>query len=355
MYLYQKRHTEEDIMAETKQKLLSVLKIMERTDAKTPLNAQDISDILANEYGMEGVERKSIYRDLAVLETAGFHVRQCDDKRNGWYMEHHSLDDWEIKLLMDSVLQASCISEKETDALNNKLLSMVSARGRQRFKKMLVPKNHNKIAPADTDALNNQIELLLESVFLGKRVNFKYIAYDSNLKPFYRHDEKIYDFSLYSLYYSKNTYYMIGSDSSHEGLSNFRLDRIRQLTLTDEPAVPATEVLGKNAEITLQSYIETRVDNYGGNKIQLTLECEPTDIAMLILKDFAGSEGDVSVGSRPTITHLPNGNIQVRLMKQNSPTLINWIMEYSNMFWVVGPEDVKAAVKERLTGALSHY
>ena len=49
---------------ERKEKLIRVLQIMQTTDEKTPLNATQIVKRLDTEYELEGVERRSIYRDI---------------------------------------------------------------------------------------------------------------------------------------------------------------------------------------------------------------------------------------------------------------------------------------------------
>ena len=52
---------------ETKEKLIRVLQLMQTTDEKTPMNATQIVEKLSTEYELEGVNRKSIYRDIASI------------------------------------------------------------------------------------------------------------------------------------------------------------------------------------------------------------------------------------------------------------------------------------------------
>ena len=53
---------------ETKEKLIRVLQLMQTTDEKTPMNATQIVEKLSTEYELEGVDRRSIYRDIALLQ-----------------------------------------------------------------------------------------------------------------------------------------------------------------------------------------------------------------------------------------------------------------------------------------------
>ena len=49
------------------------------------------------------------------------------------YKEKHAFDDWEIKLMMDAVQQAKCVSVDEAAVIREKLLALTSNRGRSRF------------------------------------------------------------------------------------------------------------------------------------------------------------------------------------------------------------------------------
>ena len=112
-------------MAERKEKLIRVLQIMQSTDERSPLNATQIVDRLANKYELREIDRRSIYRDIVLLQSCGYDIEQCDDKRKGWYMKKHAFEDWEIKVMLDAVCQAKCISTEEASAIKEKLLALV--------------------------------------------------------------------------------------------------------------------------------------------------------------------------------------------------------------------------------------
>lgn len=52
---------------------------------------------------MENVHRTSIYDDVRLLQSCGYPIKQAENSHKGWYMEKHLLEDWEIKLMLDSV------------------------------------------------------------------------------------------------------------------------------------------------------------------------------------------------------------------------------------------------------------
>ena len=67
------------------------------------MNASQIVEKLDSEYNLGDVDRRSVYRDISMLQYCRYRISQCKDKRKGWYMEKHAFDDWEIKIMMDAV------------------------------------------------------------------------------------------------------------------------------------------------------------------------------------------------------------------------------------------------------------
>ena len=68
-----------------KEKLIRVLQILEETDEKSPMNATQILKYLEEEYQIEQVDRRSVYRDIKMLQFCGYEIYQCADKKMGWY------------------------------------------------------------------------------------------------------------------------------------------------------------------------------------------------------------------------------------------------------------------------------
>lgn len=193
---------------ERKKKLIRVLQILETTDKKTPINATSIVEKLENEYNVGKVDRRSIYRDIAMLQSCGYKIEQAKDKRKGWYLDKHAFEDWEIKIMMDAVQQARCVSEKEAADIREKLLKLTSNRGRSRFSHMMLPLSGN--VSTNTN-IGIYIELMLEAMFLHKKIEFQYTEINDKMQKVLRKDGKYYNLNLYAIYWSDNNYYLIGS------------------------------------------------------------------------------------------------------------------------------------------------
>ena len=153
-----------------KEKIIRVLQLFQTTDEKTPMNAVQISQKLEEEYGMENVHRTSIYDDVRLLQSCGYPIKQAENSHKGWYMEKHLLEDWEIKLMLDSVQQARCVSVHEANEIRNKLLNLTSQRGRSRFSHMIMPLPRNV---RGVGQIGEYIEIMLEAMYLHKKIRFQ--------------------------------------------------------------------------------------------------------------------------------------------------------------------------------------
>ena len=155
---------------ERKEKLIRVLQIMQTTDEKTPLNATQIVKRLDTEYELEGVERRSIYRDIALLQDCGYDIV---------YMNTHAFADWQIKIMMDAVQQARCVSLNEATKIRENLLNLTSKRGRSRLTHMMQqhPGNVNV-----NENIGIYIETMLEAIYQHRKIEFQYTEINDSMK-----------------------------------------------------------------------------------------------------------------------------------------------------------------------------
>lgn len=329
---------------ERKEKLIRVLQILETTDSKSPLNATQIVDRLESEYNLDGIDRKSIYRDVKLLQSCGYPIDQKSDKRLGWYMREHAFEDWEIKIMMDAVQQARCISVDEAKDIRERLLRITSKRGRSRFSHLMMPLAGNVNVD---EKIGHYIETMLEAMFMHKKVVFQYTEIDDEQNVVLRKEGREYVLNLYEIYWSDNNYYMIGAHDNHSELVSYRLDRVVNMKMSEEYAIDARDRIGENAELKIQDYIKKSVNHFIGDTIKVEVEYEPSQKTNAILYDFAGKDAQV--------VKLDNGRCRASFYKAESVTLTRWFMQYAGMFTAVGPEKLRKEIFEKIKNALDEY
>lgn len=331
-------------MAERKEKLIRVLQIIQSTDEKSPLNASQIVERLDKKYELADIDRRSIYRDIVLLQDCGYPIVQCKEKRKGWYMQKHTFEEWEIKVMLDAVSQAKCISVEEAADIKEKLLSLMSERGRSRLSHLMVPKSGNA---KSTQELGKYIEMMLEAMHQGKKIEFQYTELNSNLDRVLRMDGYFYKLNLYTICWDSNNYYLIGNHDKYDNLAHYRLDRIENMRISELDTTPAEVKLGQNPEMQIQEYIEKSVAQFSGEKVRVKLVYEPNQANNGIIHDFAGED--------PWIRQLNDGKTEISFTKLNSPTLVAWLLQNANRFTVVEPEDIRNQILEQIQESLRNY
>jgi predicted DNA-binding transcriptional regulator YafY len=167
---------------------------LQTTDSKTPINATQIINKLENEYVIGKTDRRSIYRDVKMLQFCGYPIEQAKDKKQGWYMDKHAFEDWEIKVMMDAIQQARCVSVDEAKNIREKLLELTSKRGRSRFSHMMMPLHNNVDVHTK---LGEYIEIMLEAMFMQKKIQFQYTEINDKMEKVLRRGGKYYTLNLY--------------------------------------------------------------------------------------------------------------------------------------------------------------
>lgn len=331
-------------MAERKEKLIRVLQIMQSTDEKSPMNAANIVERLSTKYELEDVDRRSIYRDMVLLQDCGYPIKQCDDKRKGWYMEKHAFEEWEIKVMLDAICQARCITVDEASSIKEKLLELVSERSRSRLSHLMVPEASNT---KNSQNLGKNIELMIEAMHQGKKIEFQYTELNNNLERVLRLEGYYYKLNLYTICWDNNNYYLIGNHDKYDNLTHYRLDRIENMRISELDMTKAEVKLGQNPEQKIREYIKQSVSQYSGEKVRLTLEFTPNQTNNSIIHDFVGDD--------VWLRKLKNGNLEITFSKLNSPTLIAWLLQNAGRFKVVKPDDIREQIVEQLKESLKYY
>lgn len=328
-------------MAESKLKLLRIIEILKETDEQSPLTAPEICKKLRL-YGIPA-ERKSVCRDINLLIDAGYKINLCKDKRNGYYMSSHEFGDWEIKILLDAIWQAKCITYDDSKMISDKLLAQSSERGRKILKQIISVENKNK---SQDPYAKEYIKTLIEAMYLERKVSFQYTDRDKNMKRVLRYGGYEYKVNPYTIVWQNETYYLICNIDKYDNLSNFRLDRMENLKIcSDEKYRDPKELLGVNPSLRMQEYVNTSVNHYGGNVIRLKLECEEADMNMLY--DFTGKN--------VRIRDQGNGKLLVTFEIQDSEGLINWLMQFGKIYKVVEPVEIKEKLIRRLKETIEKY
>lgn len=233
-----------------KQKILSLLRILsDRTDEDHAMTLTEISEELARQ-GIES-ERKSLYRDIAALNEAGFPVGVLRSRDVRYYWKGAPLTRKDHLLLSTLLRVAPNVPRKRKHELEGKLHGLASLPEREACYGDLLSVIPDR---AVSERVYSNAEFLLDAVLSGKKVRFVYKGSSlRDMTPRRRNASSVQLVSPYRLVWCDG-YFLVGADGSGE-LSFYRVARMEDLTLTDSVAEDIREI-GGDLDFDLEQYIK---------------------------------------------------------------------------------------------------
>ena len=280
--------------------IVNILDILRKySDANHRLSQKEISDLLQSEYGVTA-ERKAIRRNILGLMECGYEieytetVRMVPNPKTGVPEESYLWSDFylvrdftdaELRLLIDSLLFSRHIPYSQCKELVEKLEHLSNKYFRAHVRHIhTMPESQ----PTNKE-LFYTIEILDEAISEGKKVSFTYMDYgtDKNMHRRCRQDGTVREYvvSPYQMAAKEGKYYLICNHDRFDNVSNYRVERIAEIKLLDEPARPFATLEGSGGKrLDLAKYMAEHIYMYaGGNthvKFRIVREmiCDVLDI-----------------------------------------------------------------------------
>ena len=339
--------------------LFNILDILRKySDENHRLSQKQIEEILLKDYEMK-VDRKTIKASLMSLEEFGYdleysEVTRPNNKKTGDleentitsdYFLRKDIEDSELRLLIDSLLFSKHISYNQCKDLIGKLekLSTVYFKSRVRH-----------IATMPHDRTNNQqlfltIDILDEAISQGKKVSFKYMEYNTDLsqtaKKSASGEDRIYVVSPYQMAAKEGKYYLICNYDYYDDISNYRVDRMKDVEVLDEKAKPFEKLKGSNGQrLDLAKYMNEHVYMYSSDTTRVKLRIIRPMISDII--DMFGSDVRFMDQAEDAVT------VQV---VANETSVVQFAKNFSPHVIVLEPANVRQKVIDMLKEGLEGY
>ena len=252
--------------------------------------------------------------------------------------------DAELRLLIDSLLFSKHIPYSQCKELVEKLEGLSNVYFRSRVK-------HIRTMP-DTAPQNRQlfytIEVLDEAISMGRKVSFRYTPFGPDKQRRPRTDEAgkpmEYTVSPYQMAAANGRYYLICCTDPHDNVSHYRLDRIADIRMTDEPARPARTLQGLEHGVDLPKHMAEHVYMFAGPSQPVTFRMKKYLLDDVI--DWFGTEIAFSDESEDEVT----ARITVNLAAMR-----RWAVQYSPHTRILSPESLAKEVTQDLRSAANNY
>lgn len=311
----------------SRDRLLQLIEVMQKeSDRDNPLSLNEIIDKMQVDVDLN---KDTLSLDLKALQTS--ELLQIDsESRIGretvyWY-EGIGLELHELRLLLDAVVAARFIPHKETRKLVDQL---------KRFSgKRITDEMDSQIYIADEPGVAIQqigysIPTLHEAVQSSKIIQFQYGKYNTDKEFVLNRNGDYYEMKPYGLIWSQDFYYLIAQSVDQPIMKHFRVDRMREVTLTDCS-------FAKEPGFEMNKYLKKLFHMYSGEDIDIVVEFDNHLINVVI--DRFGPTADV----RPQ----ENGRFQLFTKGIYSDGLVRWLLTWGSDAKVLHPPKLVERMKE---------
>lgn len=316
---------------------LYILKILHRhSDYEHPLTQAQIAAYLRDECDFTA-ERKAIGRNIGELKEAGYEIESV---RGGTYLAGRRFEDSELRLLIDGVLQSKHVTAKHSADLIEKLCSLSSKHFRSHLKNVY---SVNEWSKTENRAVFLNIDLFDKAIGEGKKVEFRYNKYEVDGKL---HPRSLHRVSPYQLILQNQRYYLLGHSDFFGGMSAYRMDKISNMKVCNECAVPIATIKGYENGIDYKRisagmpYMYTDLPQ----RIEFIADVEIADQVV----DWFGKDVRMTV--------LADNAQKMRVSLIASPLAMeHWATQYVNHVVVTKPDALREKIKKSLEEALKNY
>ncbi|MDQ3417930.1 MAG: WYL domain-containing protein, partial [Acidobacteriota bacterium] len=291
-----------------------------------------------------GVTTRTIRRDLEALQTAGFPLfDETHDGRKYWTLEQKAfkrLDDTgftlaELSALYFSRTLVECLSgtpfQRDVTSAFDKLSTALTPGMKQFLDRMpLVMEAKAEPGAQATEPRTKEVAQLVEATMQHRRVTMRYHSFSSNR-------EKTYLFEPYRLVFGQGGLYVIGMVPEYGELRTFAVDRVEQLSLTEDRFEPL--------ELPEDAFAHSLGVNQG----------TPEQIEVVFASKIARYIRERVWHPSQELTEKPDGSLQLTLHVVNDWALKSWILGFGALALVTAPAGLATELAAELKAAADQY
>lgn len=318
-----------------KRRLLLVQKLLyETTDQQHPLTTFEILDFL-DENGIV-TNRKTFKGDIDLMVECGMDIVTIQSKPNRYFWGERRFEQAELKLLIDAVSSSRFITQRKSQIISKKIISLASKYEQKELKRNIYATNRIK---SNNESLLYIIDTVNNAISSKKKIAFQYSDYTPQKKKVLRNDGEIYTLSPYALFWNEDFYYVVGYSEKHDNISSFRADRISGVKLLAEKAEKRLQ------DFSLERYSRQIFEMYDGETVTVKLECK--NHLMKYVIDRFGEHVETEIATDETFYAYP----EVAL----SPNFYSWLFKFAGEIKLLEPEKAKDEYLEKARAVLTDH
>lgn len=314
-----------------------ILKILqEYSDYEHRLTQQDIIKILKREHEIE-CDRRSVKSNISSLLELEYNIVYD----NGYYLAERDFEDSELRMLIDSVLFSRNIPDHHANELIKKL--------QQKGNKYFNAKVSHISSVHDLQHTDNRVVLYglntINDAISGKRkISFIYNKYGMD-KALHPKREERYIVNPYQMVANNGRYYLIGNYDKYDNISHYRIDKMTDVKMLDEPVKDIRLVEGLENGLNLPKHLAEHIYMFSGESVRVKLRIP--EFMMDEMVDWFGKEFRIMKTSA-------EGMMGVTV-NCNENAMFYWALQYGPYVEVLEPISLREKIKNAVEGMAEKY
>jgi len=324
-------------------RMLSFIQVLkDHTDEEHPKTRLEIEKLLL-EQGIE-INRKTFYSYIEELRLANMDIVSIKKDKFYYYVKDRHFNFAESKLLIDAVQSSRFISKDKSEELILKIGQLMSLYQASDLKRKLYMGERTKTFNKN---VYRNVDIIQEAIGKNRQISFRYFDYylDSNHqhRKQFRKQGKQYVVSPYSLVWAEDNYYVVSFYDQHQGLTNFRVDRLDSIVMIQKSRASLREVTGQD-DFSIARYSQNIFSMFYGKTQRCTI-CFDMDLLNTAIDRF-GQVGEFK--------RIDEKSFSVSAEVQVSPTFFGWIFQFGDKIKICEPKSVVEQFKDYLH-KVSHH
>ena len=318
-----------------KLKIFYILDYLQRNSHPDhPVRTSELLSMLDRQHNIV-CDRKTVYSDIAALQDYGVDIVSVPGKNGGYYIASRNFELPELKLLIDAVQSSRYLTAKKSRELIEKLCAQCSVHDAQLMRRDVLVSGRVK---SMNETIYYNVDAIQEAIAANKQITFRYFDWGLDGKRRYR--EKNYTASPYGLCQDNENCYLLAHSPRH-GVTSYRVDRMTDIKLTDEPRTPCPELTGK----ALTAHANRLFQMYAGDATTVKLRFH-RELTTVVIDRFG----------RDTML-IPDGedHFVFTIDVAVSPMFLSWVIGFGKKAKILYPQSVIDRCMEMCREAMEQY
>ncbi len=299
-----------------------------------PVRASELITMLQSSHNIQ-CDRKTVYSDIAALQDYGVDIVSLPGKYGGYYIASRNFELPELKLLIDAVQSSRYLTEKKSRELIEKLCNQCNEHDASLMKRSVLVSGRVRTM---NESIYYNVDAIQGAISQNVQIRFRYFDWDFGGQRRYR--DKPYIASPYGLCQDNEFCYLLALSQRH-GITSYRVDRMAQIQLTEEPRLPCPELTGK----ALHEHANRLFQMFSGDSTNVKLRFHRS--LMNVVIDRFGPDTMLIPEDEDYFSFTVNVAV--------SPMFLSWLIGFGAKAKVLYPESVVQQVRELCMETVSQY